>query len=97
MRVDEAVLDADKDAGKEGEEEDETREDLLKEEDNSEDRLLTVSLGKYDLCDTGNLKEGLNRLVTEPSVPPEMSTSNSTRHEKKPDLRPINADGAGNS
>lgn len=38
-------------------EEGETKGDLLKEEDSSEDRLLTVGLGKYDQCDTYNLKD----------------------------------------
>jgi len=57
LRADEDVLDADKDAGKEGVEEGETRGDLLKEEDNSEDRLLTAGFGKSDLYDTYNLKD----------------------------------------
>jgi len=57
LRAGEVVLDAGKDAGKEDVEEGETRGDLLKEEDNSEDRLLTAGFGKSDLFDTYNLKD----------------------------------------
>merc|ERR1719266_2492764 len=57
LRPDEDVLDAGKDADKEDVEEGETRGGLLKEEDNSEDRLLTAGFGKSDLYDTYNLKD----------------------------------------
>jgi hypothetical protein len=57
LRAGEVVEDAGKDADKEGVVEDETREDLPKEEDSSEARLLTAGPGKYDLCETYNLKD----------------------------------------
>merc|ERR1712083_827181 len=57
LRPDEDVLDEGKDADKEGVEEGETRGGLLREEDNSEDRLLTAGFGKSDLYDTYNLKD----------------------------------------
>jgi len=57
LRVGEVALGAGKDADKEDVEEGETRGGLLKEEDNSEDRLLTAGFGKSDLCDTYNLKD----------------------------------------